>query len=331
MGLANRFAAPVWDGDPHATICDQAPNGRGPVLDCSHCGGVRPVRLAGDPLLLFAKPGGYGVSPQQEAALRASYGLDKPVAIQYFVWLGKTLKGDLGESLVQRSPVRGIIAERIPASFQLGFAAWLLATLVGGPLGVLSAVRRASIWDYLGRSVALFGQALPVFWLGIMSILLFAVALGWLPAASKPVGEPLTTTIRHFVLPTLTLGCMPAAVYLRLTRSAMLEVMDSEFIKLARAKGVSSRIVVWKHAFRNALIPPITVSALVLASFLEGSIIVETIFAWPGLGRMALKAVEDNDFPLLLGTVLFFAFLYVVFNSLADLLYARIDPRIRYT
>jgi peptide/nickel transport system permease protein len=288
-------------------------------------------RLAGDPLLLFAKPGGYGVSPQQEAALRASYGLDKPVAIQYFVWLGKTLKGDLGESLVQRSPVRGIIAERIPASFQLGFAAWLLATLVGIPLGVLSAVRRATIWDYLGRSIALFGQALPVFWLGIMSILLFAVALGWLPAATRPVGEPLSTTIKYFILPTITLGCLPAAVYLRLTRSAMLEVMDSEFIKLARAKGVSSRIVVWKHAFRNALIPPITVSALVLASFLEGSIIVETIFAWPGLGRMALKAVEDNDFPLLLGTVLFFAFLYVVFNSLADLLYARIDPRIRYT
>ena len=288
-------------------------------------------RLAGDPLLLFAKPGGYGVSPQQEAALRASYGLDKPVVVQYLVWLGKTLKGDLGESLVQRSPVRGIIAERIPASFQLGFAAWLLATLVGIPLGVLSAVRRATIWDYLGRSVALFGQALPVFWLGIMSILLFAVALGWLPAATRPVGEPLSTTIKYFILPTITLGCLPAAVYLRLTRSAMLEVMDSEFIKLARAKGISSRVVVWKHAFRNALIPPVTVSALVLASFLEGSIIVETIFAWPGLGRMALKAVEDNDFPLLLGTVLFFAFLYVVFNSLADLLYARIDPRIRYT
>ncbi len=288
-------------------------------------------RLAGDPLLLFAKPGGYGVSPQQEAALRASYGLDKPVVVQYLVWLGKTLKGDLGESLVQRSPVRGIIAERIPASFQLGFAAWLLATLVGIPLGVLSAVRRATIWDYLGRSIALFGQALPVFWLGIMSILLFAVALGWLPAATRPVGEPLSTTIKYFILPTITLGCLPAAVYLRLTRSAMLEVMDSEFIKLARAKGISSRVVVWKHAFRNALIPPVTVSALVLASFLEGSIIVETIFAWPGLGRMALKAVEDNDFPLLLGTVLFFAFLYVVFNSLADLLYARIDPRIRYT
>ena len=164
-----------------------------------------------------------------------------------------------------------------------------------------------------------------------MSILLFAVALGWLPAATRPVGEPLLTTIKYFILPTVALGCLPAAVYLRLTRSAMLEVMDSEFIKLARAKGVSSRVLVWKHAFRNALIPPITVSALVLASFLEGSIIVETIFAWPGLGRMALKAVEDNDFPLLLGTVLFFAFLYVLFNSLADLLYARIDPRIRYT
>ena len=247
-------------------------------------------RLAGDPLLLFAKPGGYGVSPQQEDALRASYGLDKPVVVQYLVWLGKALKGDLGETLVQRAPVRGIIAERIPASFQLGFAAWLLATLVGIPLGVLSAVRRATIWDYLGRGIALFGQALPVFWLGIMSILLFAVALGWLPSATRPVGESLPTTIKHFILPTITLGCLPAAVYLRLTRSAMLEVMDSEFIKLARAKGVSSRVLVWKHAFRNALIPPVTVSALVLASFLEGSIIVETIFAWPGLGRMALKS-----------------------------------------
>jgi peptide/nickel transport system permease protein len=287
-------------------------------------------RLAGDPLLLFAKPGGYGVSPEQEDALRASYGLDKPVVVQYVVWLGKAFKGDLGETLVQRRPVSGLIRERIPASFQLGFAAWLFATLVGVPLGVLSAVKRGTSWDYLGRGIALFGQALPQFWLGIMSILLFAVALGWLPAATRPVGEPLPTTIKHFILPTITLGWLPAAVYLRLTRSAMLEVMDSEFIKLARAKGVSSSVLVWKHAFRNALIPPVTVSALVLASFLEGSIIVETIFAWPGLGRMGLQAVIDNDFPLLLGTVLFFAFLFVVFNSLADLLYARIDPRIRY-
>ncbi len=289
-------------------------------------------RAAGDPLLLYAQNrGGYGFSEEERAGLNKYLGLDKPLVVQYLVWVGNVLRGDLGYTLIDRTPVAGKIKGKIGATAQLAVAAWIFAILTGVPLGVLSAVRRGGFWDYVGRAFALFGQALPQFWIGIMAIIVFSVQFDLLPSHGRGYPEDsIWLEIKHFILPTITLGWLGSATYLRLTRSSMLEVLDSEFVKLARAKGLAARRVVWKHAFRNALIPPITFSSLFLASFITGATVVELVFAWPGIGRLALKAVENNDFPVLTGTVLFFAAAFVWFNFLADVLYGIADPRIRY-
>lgn len=289
-------------------------------------------RATGDPLLLYAKPGGYGVSPEQIAALEAKLGLDRPLVAQYFIWLGRVVRGDLGQTLLAEREVSTVIGEKLGATAQLALASWLFGTLIGVPLGVLSSVKRGSVFDYIGRSFALVGQAVPVFWTGIMGILLFAVTLGWLPAGSRPVDEPFfPKQLMALILPTIALGWLPAATYLRITRSSMLEVLDSEYVKLGRAKGVSAVRIIWKHAFRNALIPPITVSALILVGFLEGAVVIEAVFAWPGLGRTVVDSIFNNDFPLLTGVILMFAVLYVAGSFLADMMYAIVDPRIRYS
>jgi ABC-type dipeptide/oligopeptide/nickel transport system permease component len=283
-------------------------------------------RAVGDPRLLYAQEGGYGITPEQWEALGKQMGLDKPYPVQYGMWLGRALKGDLGRSLLDRKPVIQVLRERIGNTAQLALGAWLFATLVGVPLGVLSAVKRGSIWDYTGRFFALLGQTLPVFWIGIMGILLFSVKLGWLPTGTKPD----YISVKHFIMPCIALGWFSAAGYLRLTRSAMLDVLDSEYVKLARAKGVSSALVIWKHAFRNALIPPLTFSGLILAGFVTGAVVTETVFAWPGLGRLAVQAVYQNDFPVMAGVVLLFTGIFLLVNFLVDVSYAYLDPRIRY-
>ena len=287
-------------------------------------------RVAGDPELILIQPEGYRVSPEQIEALRERLGLNEPLFVQYFVWLGAVLRGDLGETIADQRQVSDVIKARIGATVQLGVAAWFLATLVGVPLGVLSAVRRGSTLDYLARGFALFGSALPVFWVAIVFILIFSVELGWLPTSQRAIGGSLWTQTQHFIMPTITLAWLPASTYLRLTRSAVLETLDTEYIKLARAKGLSHNTVIWKHAFRNALIQPLTVSALLLAGFITGAVLIEAVFAWPGLGRLAVQAIFDNEFPILMGVVLIFAAAYVFMNFLADLAYAWIDPRIRY-
>lgn len=289
-------------------------------------------RLAGDPLDLYVQEGGgYGLTPEQRENITQYLGLDKPLVVQYFLWIGKALRGNLGETLLDRAAVLPLITDKMGATAQLAFAAWLFAVITGIPLGILSAARRGSFIDYVARGTALFGQALPQFWIGIMAVYLFAVKLGWLPATGRGFeGQSLVEEIKHFILPTITLGWLGSATYVRLTRSAMLEVMDSEFIKLARAKGVSQVAVIWKHAFRNSLIAPITYSSLFLAGFITGATVIELVFAWPGLGRLALAATVNNDFALLTGIVLFFAAAYVFFNFIADILYAYADPRIRY-
>ena len=226
---------------------------------------------------------------------------------------------------------------------------WILSTIIGIPLGVLSAVKRGSFWDYAGRSIALFGQAAPPFVIAIIGILIFAVQLGWLPAGSGEshlikgtwrglssgdfslIPSFFTGGWKHYVLPVGTLGLAASASYLRLTRSSMLEILDSEYIKLARAKGVSERDVIWKHALKNALIPPLTLAALIFVGFLTGTIIVETVFIWPGLGLLATTAVSENDFPVMTGSVLLFAVFYTVIIFLSDLTYGFVDPRIRYS
>ncbi len=285
-------------------------------------------RLQGDPLLLYAKPGGYGFTPEQQAALKKKLGLDKPFVVQYIVWLGLISRGDFGKTILDEKPVLKVVTEKIPASAQLGVFAWVLATVVGVPIGVFAAVKRGSKWDYVARVFAVFGQALPSFWLGLILIFFVAVDRGWLPAGTR--GERGWLDWKYVVLPAITLGWGAAASYMRLTRSSMLEVLDSEFVKLARAKGVGTRNVVWKHAFRNALIQPLTASAVILTAFLGGSIIVEQVFAWPGMGRQLITAINNSDFPVLMAFVLLYASLYVVANFLVDLSYGAIDPRIRY-
>jgi len=283
-------------------------------------------RVVGDPRLLYVQEGGYGLSPEAWDALGVKLHLDKPVAVQYLYWLRDAVQLDLGDSMLDRKPVSEILYDALGPPLQLAFFGWIFATAVGIPLGVLSAVKRGSVWDYLGRGIALLGQTLPVFWVGIMGILIFAVQLRWLPVGTMPD----EFSFKHFIMPAITLGWFSAAGYLRLTRSAMLDVMDSEYIKLARAKGVNSTMVLWKHAFRNAIIAPLTFSSLVLAGFITGAIVTETVFSWPGLGRLAFTAVDDNDFPLIVGLMLLFTFMFLVVNLITDILYAYVDPRIRY-
>ena len=283
-------------------------------------------RCAGDPLLLYANSG-YGLTAEGEAALRKRLALDRPVPVQYALWLGRTLKGDMGETILDRKPVFRIVTQRLPSTIHLGATAFLLSFLIGIPLGVLSAVTRGSIWDYVGRFIALLGQAVPQFWLGLVLILVFAVHWQIFPAALKGDG---LLDVKHLVLPTITLAAGGFAFYMRITRNAMLQVLDSEYIRLARAKGVSNRVVIWKHAFKNALIQPLTGMTLGLTGFLTGTVLVETVFAWPGMGNMAITAVNNNDFPILQAVVFFFTILFVSMTFITDLLYAFIDPRIRY-
>ncbi len=281
-------------------------------------------RVVSDPLELYMQQGGYGMSDEAKAALSEELGLDKPFPVQYLTWLGRVLKGDLGKGLTSQEDVSKIIRDKMGNTLQLGIVSWVVATLIGIPLGVLSAVKRGSIYDYLGRALAVFGQGAPPFWIGIMAILVFSVRFDLLPAGGK-VGW------QGFVLPCATLGLAASAGYLRLMRSSMLEVLDSEFVKLARAKGAAGGVVVWKHAFKNALIPALTLSALIFAGFISGTVVVETVFTWPGLGTMAVNAVGNSDFPVITGAVLLFALFYTVINLFADLSYAVVDPRIRYT
>lgn len=283
-----------------------------------------------DPVNMFFKADSYGMTQEQLEYQKKKLGLDRPLIVQYALWVSRIVRGDLGKSLEGNRPVTEIVMQKAGATIQLALTAWIFGIVIGIPLGILSAVKRETIWDYAGRGIALFGQALPAFWVGIVSILVFSVMLGLLPTSTKGEGEPFFTQIRHFILPTFVLGWGPAAVYLRVTRSAMLDVLDSEYITLARAKGVASRKVIWKHAFRNAIIQPITVAALVLAGFLDGAVLVENVFAWPGLGRRSVQAVSQNDFPVLTGIVFIFTAVYLVVNLIVDAMHALMDPRIRY-
>jgi peptide/nickel transport system permease protein len=278
------------------------------------------ARVSGDPSTLLIDD--YASSKTLED-LRISLGLDKSYTEQYWIFLKNAVRGDFGQSIVQKRAVSYLIAERLVATFQLGLTAFLFSILVGVPLGVFSAIKRDSLMDQLGKLIALIGQSAPPFWIGIMLMFFFAVRLGWVP----PSGRQEATSI---ILPAVTLGWFFVAANLRLVRSAMLDVLDSEYIKLARAKGVPRRKIIWKHAFRNALIPPLTFAGITLGSLITGSLVAETVFAWPGLGQLAYLAVRDSDYPLLQGVVITFAVFYLASNLLVDVLYAYVDPRIRY-
>ena len=288
-------------------------------------------RIQGDPRNVMLNVG--YVSPEQWQAWGEQLNLDKPLVIQYVLWMGKgVFQGDFGDSLKTSQPVMQMVIGFAPASLQLGLAATLFVLLTGIPLGILSAVKRGTIWDVIGRTFAVFGQALPPFWLGIMLILIFSVNLDWLPSGTRghDANNPFER-LQYFIMPAITLGWLASAGLMRLVRSSMLEVLDSEFVKLARAKGVGTNTVIWKHAFKNALIPPLTFSALILVGFIGGTVVTETVFAWPGLGQMMYTAVINNDFPLMTGGVLALTVAYVIAVFIIDILYAVIDPRIRYS
>jgi peptide/nickel transport system permease protein len=278
------------------------------------------ARASGDPRDRLLSD---NATPEQWDELGRSLGLDKPLYIQYGEFLRRVIVGDFGESIAYKRPALQVIVERMPATLQLAAFAFVFAAVLGIALGVLSAVRRGGIFDRLAQVVALSGQAMPTFWLGIMLIFIFAVRLQWLP----PSGQ---REWNSFLLPGLTLGWFFVAANLRLVRSAMLDVLGTEYIKMARAKGLPRSAVIFKHALRNALIAPLTFAGVMLGSLVTGSLVTETVFAWPGLGQLAMQAVFSSDYPLLQGVVMIFTALYMAAALLVDLLYAYIDPRVRY-
>ncbi len=279
------------------------------------------IRLVpGDPARLVL---GLQASEEEVQRLRVQLGLDQPLPVQYARFLARLLQGDLGRSVVTGEPVLREIGARLPATVQLAVASTVVATLAGVAAGVVSATRQSSWWDYAVMTVALFGISLPVFWLGLMLMLLFSVHLRWLPAGGY--GTP-----AHLVLPTVTLAAFSVAIIARMTRSSLLEVLHQDYVRTAWAKGLSSRAVVLRHALKNALIPVVTVIGLQFGGLLGGAILTETVFAWPGMGRLLVGAIVARDYPVVQGTVLVFAALFTLVNLAVDVLYAYVDPRIHY-
>ncbi len=285
-------------------------------------------RVYGDPISNFIPDEGYGLQPEEIQRVKERLHLDRAVPVQYAFWIGDLLKGDLGEDLRDRHPIAPKLMGRIWPTAQLAGLAFIVATCVGIPLGILSATRRGTFWDLGGRMFAVVGHSLPSFWVAIVAILVFSVLLQWLPSATRGIDG---INWKNYVMPTLVLAWLPMAGYTRLVRSSMLEIMDSEFVKLARAKGVNTRVVIWKHAFRNATIAPLTFAGMLLAGLVTGSVAVETVFAWPGIARWGVQAVYENNLNVLSIVTLVFTVFYVVASFLVDILYVYVDPRIRYS
>jgi peptide/nickel transport system permease protein len=278
------------------------------------------ARLQGDPRTIYIDE---NISQEAYERLGRELGLDRPIYVQYWVFLSKLAVADLGVSIHQHRPVFDIVVERLPATLKLAAAGFLFSLVIGIPLGILSAVKRGTMWDIGGRTFAVLGQSLPSFWVGVMAIFIFSVQLGWLPSFGD--GGPL-----HFILPSIALGWAAAGGQMRLVRSAMLETLDSQYIVLARAKGVNRRTVIFKHALRNALLAPLTFAGLTLGGLITGTIIIETVFAWPGLGLLAINAVTSSDYSVLQGVMIFVTVFYIATSFLVDVIYGWIDPRIRY-
>lgn len=317
--------------------------------------------IPGDPALLML---GERATPQQRAALSRALGLDKPLFFnfsgeghlfdsQYFNMMGDLLTGDLGTSITRRTAVASELANRFPATLELSLCALVIACLVGVSVGVLAATRRGSLLDAGSMLIALIGVSIPIFWLGLMLQLLFGIRLGWVPISLRldpelsrgfqgPTGlyvldglltgrpEITINALQHLILPSITLATVPMAIIARMTRSAMLEVLGQDYIRTAWAKGLRERVVVVRHALRNALLPVVTIIGLQLGLLLGGAILTETVYSWPGIGTWILDAVLARDYPVVQGGVIFVAFVFVIVNMLVDLSYAFLDPRIQY-
>ena len=307
------------------------------------------IHLApGDPVRTML---GQHATQQEIDETRAKYGLDQPLYVQYFIWLGDVLQGDLGRSILSHEQVTTEIASRFPNTIELAIAAMIFAIIIGVVAGIISATKQYSIADYSVMGVALFGISMPVFWLGIMLMMIFGVFLGWLPIGGRidlllpfnritgfmiidsiitANGAALISVLRHLILPAIALGTIPMAIIARTTRSSMLEILRQDFIRTERAKGLSERKVIYKHAIRNAMVPVVTVIGLNFGLLLSGAILTETVFSWPGVGRLVVDAVYARDYPLVIGCILVFALVFVIVNLITDLLYTYIDPRIHY-
>ncbi len=278
------------------------------------------LHLTGDPAALLLPP---DATAEDIAKFRTAMGFDDPWRVQYLRFLKGAVRGDFGESLRHGEPAMALVLERLPATFELAGAGLLIALCLAIPAGIVSAVRRNTAVDYVSTVVALLGQAMPTFWLGIMLILVFSVRLNWLPSSGRG-------GLEHLILPAITLGLFTTARITRLTRSGMLEVLGQDYIRTARAKGVGEPPVVWKHALKNASIPIVTIVGIELGTLLGGSVITETIFAWPGVGRLSVQAIFNRDYPVVQSAVFLLASTFVIVNFLVDVVYTYLDPRIRF-
>jgi peptide/nickel transport system permease protein len=278
------------------------------------------TRLSGNPVKLLLD---VNATDRDEQILTHYLGLDKPMPVQYAIYVKNIFLGDFGTSILTRRPVTEHIWERLPATVELGVVAMVMSVLIGVPLGMYSAVRRGGVLDTAARVFAVLGQSMPTFWLGLMLILFFGVVLGVLPAGGR--GD-----LRHLILPAFTLGYFTSAAILRLTRSSMLEVLGSDYIKFARLKGLHEQVVLWKHGLKNALLPVITFAVMLFVQFLGGAVVTETVFAWPGLGRLILESITTRDYPIVQAGVLVLSALYLTGNLFVDVLYGYLNPRIRH-
>jgi peptide/nickel transport system permease protein len=277
------------------------------------------VRVTGDPATLLVEP---GASEADIAAIHHQFGLDRPLIVQYGLFMASLARGDLGQSFYYQTPVMQLYLDRLPNSLLLAFVAMSLSLLIGIPAGILASVQVGRFWDGFGKLFTLLGLSLPSFLVGLLLILVFSVYLGWLP--SSGFGGPL-----HLIMPAFALGWYFAASHMRLTRSSMLEVLGSEYIKLARLKGLPQLMIIAKHAFKNALIPVLTLAGINLVIMVNVAVVVETVFAWPGIGRLLYEGITFRDFPVVQGVVILGGAMIVVVNLFVDILYAIIDPRIR--
>jgi peptide/nickel transport system permease protein len=304
--------------------------------------------IPGDPAQVMLYPKG---TPEEVEALRHELGLDKPMAIQYLDWVKNALLFDFGKSIINGEPVVSQIASRLPATVELGIAAMLIAISVGIPLGILSARKKNSIIDYLSTTISLGGVSIPVFWLGLMLIYIFSVSFGLLPVSGRRTmgidtdeitglylldsiltgnATAMLDAMKHLTLPAFALATIPLALIVRITRSSMIDVLSEEYMKTAKAKGIPRRLVIYKHALRNALIPLITVLGIQIGSLMGGSILTETVFSWQGLGSLVVSSINGRDYPVIQGVVFLAALFMITVNLIVDVLYAYVDPRIRY-
>jgi peptide/nickel transport system permease protein len=278
------------------------------------------IRITGDPAVLLVEP---GASQADLDAIRKQFGLDQPIWVQYWSFISHALRGDFGQSFYYRTDVFELYLSRLPASLLLAAAAMSFSLIIGIPTGIVAAVRVNRWQDGVGKIFALLGLSMPSFWVGLIMILFFSVYLGWLPSSGSG-------TVLHLVMPAVALGWVFAAAHMRLTRSSMLEVLGSEYVKLARLKGLPEALVISKHAFKNALIPVLTLAGINLVIMVNSAIVVETVFAWPGVGRLLYEGIAFRDFPVVQANILIGGMIIIMTNLLVDILYAVIDPRIRY-